>query len=115
MVYLSQDSNHNSFTETLNLWKFDSDKTLTAGMNFLVTNGSLLLKAINKSTPSAQIQNWRSCTCHTWLIQVNWESIITTKDVSQVLQASESAGIRDCKLLFAHPQIVYGLTNNGIP
>ncbi len=35
MVYLSQDPYHDSFEETLNLRKFDSDRTPTSGMTFL--------------------------------------------------------------------------------
>ncbi len=115
MVYLSQDPYHDSFTETLDLQKFDSNRTPTSGMHFLVADDRVLLQSIDESTPTARIHNWWSCIHHAWLVQINRKSVTMVKDVLQKIQAAESADMCDSKLLFSHPQIAHGLTNDKIP
>ena len=59
-IYLSPDPYHYAFEETIDLRRFDSARTPTAGMNLVTKDDRLFLGSMSKSTPAARISNWRS-------------------------------------------------------
>ena len=82
------------------------------GMKFTVVNGQLILQHIEKSTLASKIPCWCSELCGAWLRQIGNEKIHSLNNVHQFLITS---GAPCCTLIFSHPEIRHGLTNDGIP
>ncbi len=87
----------------------------TCGLKFTVENEWLILKHIEKSTLASKIPWWRSTLHGAWLRQVGDVTIQSLQDVQQSLTALIASGAPFCTLIFSHPEIRHGLTNDGIP
>ncbi len=115
MVYFSPNPYHAAFEETLDLRWLDTDHIPTGGMNLVPIDDRLFLDSISRSTPAARIPRWRSRIKHAWLIKVNDTPVFSTADVTAAITALIHAKAKSCQLLFSHPEIKHGLTNDGIP
>ena len=115
MVYLSPDPYHEAFEEQLDLKRFSSDKHPTAGICLTHHDSRMLLAEMSPSTPAAKIPRWRSRLRGAWLIKVNDTMITCIHDLKKVFLKLDIDGATPCSLLFSHPTIKHGLTNDGIP
>ncbi len=87
----------------------------TCGLKFAVENEWLILQHIEKSTLASKIPRWRSTLHGAWLRQVGDVTIRSLQDVQQSLVALIDSSTPFCTLIFSHPEIPHGLTNDGIP
>ncbi len=74
----------------------------------------MILQHIEKSTLASKIPCWRSTLRGAWLRQVVDVTIRLLQDVQQSLVALIASGTPFCTLIFSHPEIRHGLTNDGI-
>lgn len=114
-VYISQHPYNASFEEQVNLKRFLNDNNPSAGMRFKIINDRLILETIDKSTPCARIPRWRSRLKGAWLIKVGDVFIHSLADVHKAFEDLVVAKEESTTLLFSHPEIKHGLTNEGIP
>ena len=84
-------------------------------MRFVTTNGRMIIEHMAPGTPAARIPRWRSRIRGAWLRQINNRDIACLADVHAEVDRATTAGERECRLVFSHPAIRHGLTNNGIP
>jgi hypothetical protein len=84
-------------------------------MTFMVVNGQLIQQHIKKSTLASKIPCWRSELHGAWLQQIGDEKIHSLNDVCQSFASIIASGAPSCTLIFSHPEIHHGLTNDGIP
>ncbi len=73
------------------------------------------MQHIEKSTFASKIPCWRSTLRGARLRQVGDVTIRSLQDVQQSLAALIASGTPFCTLIFSHPEIHHGLTNDGIP
>jgi hypothetical protein len=78
-------------------------------------NEWLILQHIEKSTLASKFPCWRSTLRGAWLWQVGDVTIRLLQDVQQSLVARIVSGAPFCTVIFSHPEIRHGLTNDGIP
>lgn len=91
-----------------------SSNLSTGGMKFTTVNGRLILQHMEPSSPGARIHRWRSRLCGAWLIKIGNTEVHTVTDVIQALRRLTDSKATRCILLFSHPEIQHGLTNDGI-
>ena len=115
MVFLSPEPFNDSFEEHLDLHTFDITKHPTTGLSFVQRNNHLYLAHMVQSTPGAKIPRWRSRLQETWLIKIGDVEVNTLVDARHAFAALHANHAKECTLLFAHPEIKHGLTNDGIP
>ena len=87
----------------------------TCGLKFTGENKRLILQHIEKSTLASKILRWRSTLHGVWLWKVGDVTIRLLQDVQQSLATLIASGAPFCTLIFSHPEIRHGLTNDGIP
>ena len=114
-VYFSPHPYEAAFEDTLNLRRLCTDRHPTAGMDLQVINGCLIVEGMRPSSPAAKIPRWRSRIRNAWLRQVGDTVVSTEEDVTRALNALLHTGVRTCQLIFSHPAVKHGLTNDGIP
>ncbi len=85
------------------------------GMHFITEGNRLMLQHMAKGSPCAKIQDWRSQLKGAWLISVNNRPVSSVKDINDIFDNCLTSGLSQCTLLFLHPYICHGLTNEGIP
>jgi hypothetical protein len=116
MVYISPDPYNSAFEEHLDIRDFTNERHPTAGMSLIEQDGGrLILAHMMPGTPAAKIPYWRSRLKQAWLISVNGIEVHTRADVQEAIASAILQKKTNCKLLFAHPEIKHGLTNQGIP
>ena len=84
VVYLSSDPYGRTFEEQLNLRKCNMSIHWTAGLRFIVKDGRLILTSMDKSTPGARVDKWRTCIRGTWLQSINGSTVTSIKDAAAV-------------------------------
>jgi hypothetical protein len=114
-VYISPHAYNNRFPIELDLRHSHYHDHLTCGFKFTVENDRLILQHIEKSTLASRIPCWRSPLRGAWLRQVGDVTIQSLQDVQQSLATRIASGTPCCTLIFSHPEIHHGLTNDGIP
>jgi hypothetical protein len=117
-IYMSPDPYYNSFTEVLNLRKFDPMKHRTAGISFIEKDGRVLLATMSPNTPgSSRIPRWRTNLRGAWLTSVNNKPVHSITDVQDAIQASINNNNKECSLLFAHPEGIFqrDISHDGLP
>ena len=114
-IYILPTPYHTAFEQALDIRKLDTDKHPTAGLSLVNLDGRLVLASINTSSPAARIPRWRTQLRGAWLIQVGDTTVHTHLDVRHALDLELSRNSKSCRLLFAHPEITHGLTNDGLP
>lgn len=115
MVYLSPHAFKNSFEEVLDLRKYTSSMSPTAGLLCKESNGRLYFRDAEPSTPAAKIRAWRSRLRGAWLIQVNDTPVSTMTDLRSVMSSLLDSKSKHCTLLMAHSELKDGLVETGIP
>ena len=115
LIYLSPSPYSNAFEEVIERRYFGRTKHATGGMCFTNKNKCLILTDIRPSTPAAKIPRWRSQIRNAWLIKVFGQAVLTENDVTTALELFLKSNQQNCNLLFAHPEIRHGLTNDGLP
>ena len=115
MIFLSPDPYQDSFEEILDLRRFDLRDHPTAGMSFIQREDRLFLAHMVQGTPGAKIPRWHSRLRDAWLIKINDIPISSLADARSALHKLQSTNTPECTLLFSHPSIKHGLTNDGIP
>jgi hypothetical protein len=70
MIYMSPDPHGRTFEEPLDIQKFDISRHPTASLRFISTDGRLILASMDKSTPGARIDKWRSKLRGAWLVTI---------------------------------------------
>ena len=115
MVYLSPDPYHEAFDKQLDLQWFSSGKHPTTGLSLEHHNGLMLLTEMSPSTPAAKIPRWCSLLRGEWPIKVNDTMIISIHNLKKVSLVVDIDRAASCSLLFSHPTIKHGLTNDSIP
>jgi len=114
-VYFSLDPYHDAFEETLNIRDYTAYRKYAAGMEFTVTDGRLRLRNIVPSSPAAKLPAWRSRLRGAWLVKVDGTPLSSPATLEATLRRLAASGKDSCQLLFAHPEVAQGLTNEGIP
>ena len=74
-----------------------------------------MLHNMAKGSPCDKLKDWRSRLKGAWLISVNGIPVQSVADINTIFNNCLTSGIRECTLLFSHPYIRHGLTNEGIP
>ena len=87
----------------------------TAGMRFITSNGRMLLQHIDQKSLAARIPRWRSTIKGAWLRSINGNTVTDINDVKKYINQALQANSKTCILVFSHPEIAHGLTNDGIP
>ena len=117
-IYVSPHPFNDAFEEHVDLRRYDESKHAAAELRLTTTNSRLILDTIDKSTPCARIPRWRSRLKGAWLIQVGDTRVSTLDQVKQTfrdIHSSTTPPPDNCTLLFSHPEMKHGLTNEGIP
>ena len=113
-VYVLPHPYNNAFEEEMELKYFDTNHP-AGGLQFKTFNGQLTIGNMIAGTLAAKIPNWRSRIRGAWLVEINGTPISTLTDVHTALDHAVTNRDKTCHLLFAHPEIQHGLTNDGIP
>ncbi len=114
-IYLSKDPYGRTFKEPLNLQKCDLTKHPTAGLQFITKDGRLILTSMDRGTPGARIDKWRSHIRGAWLVLIGDTPISTIKEAHSAFQELSDAGAPSCVLTFTHPEISPDISHNGLP
>jgi hypothetical protein len=114
-VYISPSPYNDAFKEVLDLRKFNIDKHRAAGMSFIWQDSRLILGAMVPSTPGARVPRWRTRIKGAWLISVDNTPVLSVTDVQDVFRRLYADGATSCTLLFSHPDISHGLSQQGVP
>jgi hypothetical protein len=114
-VYISPHAYKDGFPIELDLQHGRLHDHLACGMKFTVVNGRLILQHIEKSTLASKIPCWCSELHGAWLQQIGDEKIHSLNNVHQSLASLIASGAPSCTLIFSHPEIRHGLTNDSIP
>ena len=114
-IYLSPLPYFDAFEEMMNIRHWNTLDHKCAGLNLLSRDDRPIVGAIQPSTPAAKIPRWRSRIRGAWLLEVDGKAVHSKTDIFEILAKMKDEGREDCKLLFAHPEIKDGLTNEGIP
>ena len=115
MIYMSPSPYDNAFEESLDLRHFSPTDHPTAGLSLISRDNRLFLASMSPGQPGAKIPRWRSRLKEAWLISINGTPVSTHAEARQVFAALASSRVTSCSLLFSHPEIKHGLTNDGIP
>jgi hypothetical protein len=114
-VYISPHAHNNGFLIELDLRHSRYHDHPTCGFKFTMENDQLILQHIEKSTLASRIPCWWSTLRGAWLQQVGDVTIRSLQDVQQSLATLITSGTLCFTLIFSHPEIPHGLTNNDIP
>jgi hypothetical protein len=115
MIYMSPDSNHDSFDELLNIHHFDISRHATAGLSLLERNGKVLLTNMAPGTPSAKIPRWRTRIRGAWLIKIGTRFIHLINDARLAFATIHASSATHVPLLFTHPKICPNISCCGLP
>ena len=86
----------------------------TTGMVLNETNGRLIVTEMEKSMPAAKIPWWGTQLCGTWLRGIDGHTVSTIFAVEVCMREAHHSGREKCTLVFSHPDVSHGLTNDGI-
>jgi hypothetical protein len=114
-VCFSHSAYNDSFEEYLDMTKFYPSNYPAGGMHFIIEDNRLMLHNMAKGSPCAKLKDWRSRLKGAWLISVNGIPVQLVAVINTIFNDCLTSGIRECTLLFSHPYIRHGLTNEGIP
>jgi hypothetical protein len=73
------------------------------------------LADIQKSTPAAKIDKWRSRCRGAWLSEINGIPVNTIEEATNIFKKAKLYNKDKCTITLAHPEIKSGLTSKGIP
>jgi hypothetical protein len=71
LIYMSPNPYGHAFESDIDLRKCDLDKHPAAGLRFITDNGRLVLASIDRGTPAARIDKWRTTFRGAWLISID--------------------------------------------
>jgi hypothetical protein len=115
MIYLLPDPYGQTFDEHLDLCKCDLTQHRTAGLQFLVKDGCLILALMDKGTPGEHVNTWRTCICSAWLISINGLNVLTIADTQAAFVGLSNANAMTCTLTFLHPTTSPDILHNSLP
>jgi hypothetical protein len=84
-------------------------------MVFEVSDNRLILRDILPSSPAAKIPAWQTRIRGAWLRKIGEASVATEDEAVSALKALSAGGSTYCDLVFSHPEVSQGLTNEGTP
>lgn len=117
-VYFSPSPYDAAFEETYER-KYITEPSLlahrTGGFVFQVMDNRCLVSSILPGSIFARIPRWRSRIRGAWLVSIDGIEVSSEADVCAALSSSLTQSDSLCVLLFSHPEIRHGLTNDGIP
>jgi hypothetical protein len=70
---------------------------------------------MDRGTPGARIDKWRSRIRGAWLVSIGDTPISTIKEAHSAFQELSDAGAPLCVLTFTHPEISPDISHNGLP
>jgi hypothetical protein len=114
-IYMSPDPYFTAFEQPLDLRQFDLAKHPTAGLSLYENGGRLHLATMSPSTPAAKIKDWRSRIRGAWLTKIGSTIVTTIASAKDALTAACLKNALSVTLLFAHPEIRFNLSHDGIP
>jgi hypothetical protein len=115
MVYMSPDSYHVAFEQTMDLWKFDLTKHATGGLSLYERDGWVHLASIAPSTPAARIHAWQTRIWGVWLIKVGDTIVESIDAVTWAFDGLCTSSSPSVTLLFSHPEVRPNLSQAGLP
>jgi hypothetical protein len=115
LVYMSPDPYHEAFEEILDIRHFNLNQHHTASLCLAQVNGRLILGRMTPSTPAAKIPCWQSHIIGAWLIKIGKTKVSNIKEAQHAFQHLVLAGMSSIPLLFSHPEIRQGVSQNGLP
>jgi hypothetical protein len=115
VVYLSSDPYGQTFEEQLDLCKCNMSIHWTAGLRFIVKDGPLILASMDKSTPGARVDKWRTCIWGAWLQSIDGSTVTSIKDAAAVFARLSTTNATTCTLVFSHPDTSPDISHNGLP
>jgi hypothetical protein len=115
MIYMSPNPYGRTFEEPLDIQKFDISRHPTAGLRFITTDGRLILVSMDKSTPGARLNKWRSRLRGAWLVAIVDTPVSTLDQACSAFQQLSASGTPLCLLTFTHPEFSPDISHNGLP
>jgi hypothetical protein len=70
---------------------------------------------MDKSTPGACINKWRTHICGAWLVSVNKTSVSSIQNVQDSFATLYANQSTTCTLMFSHPDTSPDISHNGLP
>ncbi len=70
---------------------------------------------MDKSTPGARINKWRTHIRGAWLVLVNKTSLSSIQDVQDAFATLYANQSTTCTLMFSHPDTSPDISHNGLP
>ncbi len=114
-VFFSWTAYNDAFEEYLDMKHFYPTSHPASGMHFFTEGDCLILQHMAKGLLCTKIRNWRSRLKGAWLISLNDRPVLSVKDINEIFEECLTSGSPQCTLLFSHPDVRHGLTNEGIP
>jgi hypothetical protein len=115
MIYMSPDPYGCTFEEPLDLRKFDLSKHPTAGLRLIIHDGRLLLASMDKSSPGARIDKWRSRIRGAWLVSIRDTVVSTLAEAKSAFRILSDNNAPSCLLTFTHTNFSPDISHNGLP
>ncbi len=113
--FMSPSAYDEAFEEYIDMKRFYPTNLPAGGMHFRTIGDRLILDSIAKGSSCAKLKDWQSCLKGAWLIWVDGMDVHTVADDNEALNACLASRSFTCTLLFSHPEVHHGLTNEGIP
>jgi len=101
MIYMSRDPYGRTFEEPLDLRKFDLSKHSTAGLRFILKVGRMILASMDKSSPGARIDKWRSRIHGAWLVSIKDMAVSTLAEAQSAFRLLSDDNARSCHFLYS--------------
>ncbi len=114
-IFFSPTAYNDAFEEYLDMKCFYLTSHPAGGMHFFTEGEHLMLQHLANGLPCAKIRDWCSQLKGAWLISVNDSPVLSVKDIHSIFDKCFTSGSPHCTLLFSHPDVHHGLTNEGIP
>ena len=115
MIYMSPNPYGRTFEEPLDLRKFDLSKHPTAGLCFITKDGRLILASMDKSSPGARIDKWRSRIRGAWLVSIGDTAVSTLAEAQSAFRLLSNNNARSCLLTFTHSEFSPDISHNSLP
>jgi hypothetical protein len=114
-IFMSPSAYNKVFEEYIDMKCFYPTNLPAGGMHFRTIGDRLILDSIAKGLPCAKSKDWQSRLKGAWLIRVDGMDVNTVAEINEALNVCLASGSFTCTLLFSHPEVRHGLTNEGIP
>jgi hypothetical protein len=99
-IYLSPNRYGRTLEETLDLLKWDLVKHRTGGLQFITKDSRLILASMDKTTPGARIDKWRTRIHGAWLQSINNTKVLSLANVCAAFHTLLMTNATLCTLIF---------------